>query len=198
MHAPQRIRWVSIIALAAAWPAVAATEEMTPDKATPGDAARDVVAVAHLEPNRTIADNKTAGSVYFSATSTGVELTGRLMQVADGKHGLHIHVRGNCIDPGEHFAPEESVHGAPDVNEHHLGDLGNVEPDPANEAWISINIDGLALRGDRSVLGKALVVAEDADDLKSQPSGNSGGVLACGIIEADDDAEVRPETQARL
>jgi len=195
MFVPQRTKWLGAIVVLAAWPIAAATEQ-TPDKATPGDAARDVVAVAHLEPNGSIADNKTSGSVYFTPTSSGVELSGRLTQVAQGKHGLHIHVRGNCVEPGEHQALDDTRHGAP--GEGHLGDLGNVEPDPANEAWVSINIDGLALSGERSVLGKALVVAEDPDDLKTQPSGNSGGVLACGIIEADDDAEVRPEAQARL
>jgi Cu-Zn family superoxide dismutase len=61
-----------------------------------------------------------------------------------------------------------------------------------------MNKQGLSLQGENSILGKALVVHVDPDDLKSQPSGNSGGVLACGIIESDDEAEVRPESQARL
>jgi Cu-Zn family superoxide dismutase len=174
--------------------AATAPEEPTP----PGDAARDTVAVVHIEPNGAITDNKITGSVYFSPTSDGIELSGRLTQVGSGKHGIHIHEKGNCVDPGEHFSPEEAAHGDPKNGEHHLGDLGNIEADPANEAWVSMNVKGLSLQGENSVLGKALVVHADPDDLKSQPSGNSGAVLACGIIESDDQAEVRPESQARL
>lgn len=160
---------------------------------TPGDAAKDTVAVAHLQPQAGADDNEASGYVYFAPTSNGIELTGRLLDIEQGKHGIHIHENGDCADPGPHFAPDDSAHGDPERGEHHLGDLGNIEADPANEAWVSINVDGLALKGERSVLGKALVVHVGADDLSSQPSGNSGDVLACGIIEPDDDAEVRPE-----
>jgi Cu-Zn family superoxide dismutase len=171
---------------------------MAPETAAPQSTPEEVIAVAQLEPNKTVTGNQTWGTVYFSPTPTGLEVNGRLMQVANGQHGLHIHVRGNCVDPGEHFAPNDNPHGPPGEGEHHLGDLGNVQPDPASEAWISMNIEGLTLQGEQSVIGKALVVAQDPDDLKTQPTGNSGGVLACGIIEADEEAEVRPEAQARL
>jgi Cu-Zn family superoxide dismutase len=160
---------------------------------TPGDAATDTVAVAHLQPRAGVDGNKASGYVYFAPTSSGIELTGRLLHIEQGKHGIHIHENGDCADPGEHFAPDDTAHGDPRRGEHHLGDLGNLEADPANEAWVSINVDGLALKGERSVLGKALVVHVGADDLRSQPSGNSGDVLACGIIEPHDDAQVRPE-----
>ena len=150
------------------------------------------MAVAHLKPLPG-AEKGPSGYVYFAPTSEGIELTGRLLEIEQGKHGIHIHNGGDCADPGGHFAPQDDSHGDPARGEHHLGDLGNVEADPANEAWVSINVDGLALKGENSVLGKPLVVHADADDLQSQPSGNSGDVLACGIIEPDGDAEVRPE-----
>ena len=60
---------------------------------------------------------------------------------------------------------------------------------------MSINVDGLALNGKNSILGHALVVHAGPDDLTSQPSGNSGEVIGCGIIAADGDADVRPENR---
>jgi superoxide dismutase, Cu-Zn family len=158
-----------------------------------GDAASGVVAVVAIEPWPANRANKTTGSIRFVPTSTGLELTGRLTNLPKGIHGLHIHQNSSCADPGPHFSPVAHRHGDPQGAEHHLGDLGNIEADAADEAMVSVNVDGLALNGKRSILGHAMVVHADEDDLKTQPSGNSGDVIACGIIEADGDAEVRPE-----
>ena len=178
---------------------LAGKDVAAPQAAPPGDDASNVVAVAHIEPVSGAGDdNKVTGSIHFAPTTTGLELSGRLMNLATGKHGAHIHTNGSCDDPGEHFAPESKLHGDPKQGEHHLGDLGNVEADSANEAWISINVQGLTLRGDRSILGHTLVVHAAPDDLKTQPSGNSGDVIACGVIEPEGDAEVRPESQATV
>jgi Cu-Zn family superoxide dismutase len=157
------------------------------------DAASGVVASVAIAPWPANGAGKTKGTIHLVPTSTGLELTGQLTDLPKGMHGLHIHANSNCADPGPHFSPVAHRHGDPKDADHHLGDLGNIEADAAEEATVSANVDGLALHGKRSILGHAMVVHAGADDLQTQPSGNSGDVIACGIIQADGEAEVRPE-----
>ncbi len=162
-----------------------------------GDAASGVVASVEIKPWSSGAtdDNKVTGVIQFAPTSSGMEVSGALKNLPTGLHGLHIHESGDCAKPGGHFAPTGNRHGNPANGEHHLGDLGNVEADASNQAAVSISVSGLALSGKNSILGHALVVHAGADDMSSQPSGNSGDVIGCGIIAADGDAEVRPENR---
>lgn len=167
------------------------------DPAPIGDAAPGVVASVEIKPRAGggTTDNKVSGTIQFAATTTGLEVSGALKNLAPGLHGLHIHANGDCGKPGGHFAPANKQHGDPANGEHHLGDLGNVEADASQQAAVSINVAGLALHGPNSILGHALAVHADPDDLHSQPSGNSGDIIGCGIIAADGDAEVRPENR---
>ena len=98
------------------------------------------------------------------------------------KHGFHIHQYGDCRDNGKnagtHFNPYKAKHGAPHHKEKHLGDLGNLKA----------NKDGLAFYQKtmkicvKKLLGRSVIVHAGADDLKSQPSGNSGVYIGCGVI----------------
>jgi Cu-Zn family superoxide dismutase len=161
-----------------------------------GDSAPGVVASVEIKPwTQGASENKVTGAIQFAPTTTGLELSGALKNLPAGLHGLHIHENGDCSNPGGHFAPASNRHGDPANGEHHLGDLGNVDADASNQAAVSINVPGLALHGKNSILGHALVVHANPDDLHSQPSGNSGDVIGCGIIAADGDAEVRPENR---
>ncbi len=164
------------------------------EPAPAGDAAPGVVASVEIKPWSATGttDNKVTGVIQFAPTSTGMELSGALKNLPEGRHGLHIHENGDCGKPGAHLAPASNGHGDPMNGEHHLGDLGNVEADASNQAVVSINVAGVALSGTNSILGHAMVVHAGADDLTSQPSGNSGGIIGCGIIGADGDADVRP------
>jgi len=166
-----------------------------------GDAAPGVVASAEIKPwggaTTDRADNKVTGAIQFASTTTGLEVSGALKNLPKGLHGLHIHENGDCGKPGGHFAPASTQHGDPSNGEHHLGDLGNVDADASNQAVVSINASGLALQGANSILGHALVVHAAPDDLRSQPAGDSGDIIGCGIIAADGDAEVRPEHRDR-
>jgi superoxide dismutase, Cu-Zn family len=174
------------------------------EPAPAGDAAPGVVASVAIKPwsasgtsdnsttnNTNNTNNNVAGVIQFSPTSTGMELSGALKNVPEGRHGLHIHENGDCSEPGAHFAPANNRHGDPLSSEHHAGDLGNIEADATNQAVVSINVAGLTLSGANSILGHAMVVHARADDMTSQPSGKSGDIIGCGIIEADGDAAVR-------
>jgi Cu-Zn family superoxide dismutase len=143
--------------------------------------------------------NEARGSVTFTVTEgiEGVHIEAQMTGLLPGQHGFHIHEIGDCSAPdgssaGEHFAPDNTPHGSPDdpPAERHAGDLGNIEAG-ANREAVFMRHDGLVslLHGPPSILGKAIVVHEGPDDFETQPSGNAGSPIACGVIEA-----VKPPT----
>src|SRR5437762_2739914 len=93
----------------------------------------------------------------------------------------------NCSAPdattaGGHFNPTHKAHGGPDSAERHAGDLGNLEADGSGTAHFMLNDKTIKLSGENSIIGRAVVVDEKEDDLKSQPVGNAGGRVACGVV----------------
>jgi Cu-Zn family superoxide dismutase len=142
-------------------------------------------ATAVLQPTE---GNSVRGTISLSTTEKGVHFGGTVAGLTPGKHGFHVHEYGDCSAPdgssaGGHFNPGRITHGAPDAAERHAGDLGNIEADAGGIATVNIQAEGITLGvGDRSVLGKAIVVHADPDDF-SQPTGNAGARLACGIIK---------------
>jgi superoxide dismutase, Cu-Zn family len=132
-------------------------------------------------------NSKATGLVFFIKKGDQVQVVGNVMNLNPGKHGLHIHDKGDCSAPdassaGPHFNPTNKHHGGPNTPEHHTGDLGNIEAGADGTA--QINWTGkLSLTGDDSIIGKSLVVHEKEDDLKTDPAGNSGARIACGVIE---------------
>lgn len=145
-------------------------------------------AVATLEPTE---GNDVRGRVTFTATDGGVRVVADLEGLDAGMHGFHVHEFGDCSAPdassaGDHFAPQGSPHGSPDdpAAERHVGDLGNIEAGADGTARYDRTDTVLTLSGPNSIVGKAVVVHAGQDDLASQPSGDSGNRLACGVIEA--------------
>src|ERR1041385_3613916 len=132
--------------------------------------------------------NKAAGSITLATMGQGVHFTGTITGLTPGKHGFHIHEKGDCSAPdgasaGGHFNPDQKAHGAPDAAEHHAGDLGNIEADASGTAKVSIHMNGITLgSGANSVMSKAIIVHANEDDLKTQPTGNAGARVACGVI----------------
>lgn len=121
--------------------------------------------------------------------SIGVSVTG----LPPGSHGLHIHERGTCEPPsfesaGGHFNPGDDAHGSEAEGGPHAGDLPNLVVHEHGTGRTSAHNERITLRdGDNSLIagdGTALVVHETADDYITQPSGDAGGRLACGVIEA--------------
>jgi Cu-Zn family superoxide dismutase len=104
-----------------------------------------------------------------------------------GPHGFHIHEKGDCSaadasSAGGHFNPTGKPHGGPDSDARHAGDFGNIEADATGNARYSRTFSDLTLDGESSIIGKAIIVHQKADDLKTQPSGDAGGRIGCGVI----------------
>ncbi len=108
-------------------------------------------------------------------------------------HGIHIHEFGDCSSDdaksaGSHFDPLLKKHGSPHSNQKHAGDLGNIKSDKNGEAKGTKSFRGLSLTGTNAIYNLSVVVHAAPDDFKTQPSGNSGDRIACGVILSDDPA----------
>ncbi len=128
-----------------------------------------------------------AGTVTFTSGSDGVKVVADITGLKPGKHGFHIHEFGDCSaadgkSAGGHYNPTKHEHGAPDVENRHVGDLGNIEADASGKAHLEMTDKMLKLSGDNSIIGYGVIVHEKVDDLKTQPTGDAGGRVACGVI----------------
>lgn len=130
------------------------------------------------------------GTVHFQQQSDGaVEVHVDLTGVPAGTHGFHVHDKGSCADNGNaaggHFNPMSAPHAAPDAASHHAGDFGNVTADEKGEVHTVFTTRSITVApGAMSVIGHAVVLHANADDLTTQPSGNAGARIACGVAEA--------------
>ncbi|NNE34403.1 MAG: superoxide dismutase family protein [Rhodothermales bacterium] len=156
----------------------------TPDAAT-NEIASDVVAVL-----RPTAGNNASGIVAFFGREDGVLVRAEISDATPGKHGFHVHENGDCSAPdassaGGHFAIDGTPHGAPDAMEgnRHVGDLGNLVVGQDGTGKYDRMDLILALDGQNSIRGKAVVLHGGEDDLLSQPSGAAGPRIACGVIQ---------------
>ncbi|MEO8036808.1 MAG: superoxide dismutase family protein [Acidobacteriota bacterium] len=145
------------------------------------------IAMATLQPTT----GQTAhGAVHFTENGDGtVDVQVNLTSVPSGIHGFHVHEKGDCGDDGKaaggHFNPTGMAHGAPDANSHHSGDFGNVTADANGEVHTSFTTRAITVSpGATSVVGHAIVLHGGADDLASQPAGNAGPRIACGVAES--------------
>jgi Cu-Zn family superoxide dismutase len=141
-------------------------------------------AIAVLQPTE---GSKVKGTITFTKGSDGVRVEGEITGLAPGKHGFHIHEFGDTSSAdgkaaGAHFNPTGEKHGAPDGEHRHVGDFGNIEAGTDGAAKVNFLDKQIALEGEKSILGRGLVVHAKADDLKSQPSGEAGDRVAVGVI----------------
>ena len=185
MRTPMRRHLSLIPALSLAVAGLAGAADAPPPPPSPvGAAVTDAIAV--VAPTQ---GQKVGGTIRFHRAGEGVHVTGELTGLApSGKHGFHLHEFGDCSAPdgtsaGGHFAPEGHPHGPPDPTTHHAGDLGNVEADAEGHAKVDVTVPGLTLAtGDRAIVGRALIVHGQPDDLTSQPAGNAGPRVGCGVV----------------
>jgi Cu-Zn family superoxide dismutase len=143
-------------------------------------------AVAKLAPTK---DNTARGEVTFTQEADGVRVVASFTGLIMGEHGFHIHEKGDCSAPdaasaGGHFNPTSKPHGPRESTERHVGDLGNLKADPYGLARVDFVDKQLSLSGPGSILQKAVILHTNPDDFKTQPTGNAGGRVACGVIEA--------------
>jgi Cu-Zn family superoxide dismutase len=130
------------------------------------------------------------GSVKFTQVGNRVKVEGEIAGLNPGRHGFHLHEKGDCSAPdaasaGAHFNPAAKKHGGTEGAERHGGDLGNVTANEYGKAEVSVMVDGISVgTGPNGVVGKSVVVHADPDDLKTDPGGNSGDRIGCGVVEA--------------
>ena len=138
------------------------------------------------------AEGRGLGAVILNESGGEVALAGALIGLSPGEHGFHIHETGTCDPPGfesagNHLAPAGNPHGFHAEGGPHPGDLGNLDAAADSIATVEFETTLVSLHGgDASLLdddGSALVVHADPDDYMSQPAGNSGARIACGVIE---------------
>jgi len=133
--------------------------------------------------------NKVAGQVTFAQTADVVRVSGEVSGLAPNTvHGFHIHEKGDCssgdgMSTGGHYNPLGQTHGAHDHGDHHAGDLASLTSDANGVATFSYTLNLISVgSGATDIVGRGLIVHRDADDFKTQPTGNSGPRVACGVI----------------
>lgn len=147
-------------------------------------------AKAALMATAAVTPNTTAGTVTFAATSGGVMMIAEVTGLPPGtERGFHIHEKGDCGNNGDaaggHFNPGGHAHGRYAVGPSHGGDMPSLVADASGNARIHVELRRLSLGtgAANDILGKAVIVHRDKDDYMTQPNGNAGPRIACGIIE---------------
>jgi Cu-Zn family superoxide dismutase len=142
-------------------------------------------AVAELAPT---AGNNARGTVTFSQKDGTVLVVAKLSGLTSGSHGFHVHEKGDCsaadaMSAGGHFNPLGKPHAHPSSTERHTGDMPTLVADASGNATLTTELDLMRVGdGANDIVGKSVVVHKDPDDFTTQPAGNSGPRVACGVI----------------
>jgi len=138
------------------------------------------------------ASGNKVGTATLTEQKKGVKVVLKVKGLTPGKHGFHIHETGSCTPPdfksaGGHFNPFHKHHGMENPEGKHAGDFANLEVKKDGTARMTVLAEGATLKeGPASLLkegGTALVIHADPDDYKTDPAGNAGARVACGVIE---------------
>ena len=138
---------------------------------------------------RPASGSQVRGSVTFTQVGNRVRVVGEITSLTPGLHGFHVHEKGDCSAPDAmstagHFNPHGKKHGAPESSERHGGDLGNITANEYGRANVSVMVNGISVsKGMDGVIGKAIIVHAGPDDLNTDPTGNAGGRVGCGIVQ---------------
>ena len=133
--------------------------------------------------------NQTSGMVNFAQHGGTVTVSGQVRGLKpNAEHGFHVHETGDCssgdgMSAGGHFNPTGLPHGKQGVDAHHAGDLPSLKADASGVATFSFESTMTAIgAGVAGIVGRGLIVHQDPDDYKTQPTGNAGARLACAVI----------------
>jgi superoxide dismutase, Cu-Zn family len=148
---------------------------------------------ADVRASATINDvaNTTVGTATFADTPAGLLVSISISGLGIGPHGVHLHAVGACATPGftsagGHFNPEDRKHGFLNPDGHHAGDMPNIVSAPSGVHKVEFIVEGVKLTGRGGLIdndGASIVVHGAGDDHYTDPSGNSGGRIACGVIK---------------
>jgi superoxide dismutase, Cu-Zn family len=142
-------------------------------------------AVAHMAPS---SESQVFGKVEFFQEDRGLRIVAKFTGLpGNSRHGFHIHEFGDCSHPtalsaGGHYDLDGHAHGSPMSSRSHIGDLGNLTADQKGEIQREMLVPRLSLKDQNAVLGRSVVLHAEEDDLESQPAGNSGARISCGVI----------------
>jgi Cu-Zn family superoxide dismutase len=142
-------------------------------------------AVADLKP---ASGSAVSGTVTFTQTGDKVVVVAKVSGLAPGGHGFHIHEKGDCsaadgMSAGGHFNPLGKPHAHPSTTDRHAGDMPMLTADSSGNAMLTASLDVVTVgSGATDIVGRSVVIHKDPDDFKTQPTGNSGARVACGVI----------------
>jgi superoxide dismutase, Cu-Zn family len=132
--------------------------------------------------------NIAMGTVTFTQKGDKVTVVAKVSGLSPGSHGFHIHDKGDCgsgdgMSAGGHFNPTGKPHGDPNAPDHHAGDMPMLVADASGNASLTADLSPVTIgTGTTDIIGRAVIVHKDPDDYKTQPTGNSGARVACGVI----------------
>ena len=148
-----------------------------------------LIATAQLQPTK---GNKTFGEATFEQVGDKVKVVVFVQGLKPGQqHGLHIHEVGDCssgdgMSTKGHFNPHGKPHGHHGGAERHAGDLPSLTANKEGRANVQVEMDIISLTpGPANIIGRGLIVHADPDDYKTQPTGNAGARIACGVIRVE-------------
>jgi len=146
-------------------------------------------ATAQLQPTK---GSKTFGEATFEQAQGKVHAVIYVQGLKPGQeHGLHIHEAGDCssgdgMSTKGHFNPHGKPHARHDAAERHAGDLPSLKAGKDGRAKVDVTLDVITIgSGAANIVGRGLIVHADPDDFKTQPTGNAGARIACGVIRAE-------------
>ena len=131
--------------------------------------------------------NTDHGIITFTKEKNGIKVVADIEGLKPGEHGFHIHQYGDCsskdgMSAGGHFNPDNMPHAGPTVKMRHEGDMGNITADANGKVHFEWTDNLLSFEGRHSIIGHAVIIHTAMDDLKSQPVGNAGARVGCGVI----------------
>src|SRR5690606_18183626 len=173
---------------------LAACSTTAPVATTPPPAAQPAAVSTAQEASVALASasgSRVSGKLSLVPMAGGVHVRGEVGGLApNGQFGFHVHEKGDCsaadaTSAGSHFNPAGAQHGRAGSGAHHGGDMDNLASNAEGVAVVDRHLHGVTLGGGAAndIAGRAVIVHADADDYHSQPTGNAGARVACGVIK---------------